>query len=520
MIQKYKGFFFFVFILSAAGLVLTMFGTPGGQGPNNFSFSEVVAKVEGKEITAQEVIRAYQYQRQMMLDEIQKRAGGADGKNQEMRKYLESLVDMRLTPDSVVGELVQEKFVMRTAERLGIQASPEIIRDIIQNDPRFQKDGRFDPLLYRQQVTQTGLFEEDVGQRAAVYRMSELFQAGLAFHSPSESELESWLNKKSKYAVLSLKLSEFKDPASVSSSEVEAFLKDPASEGALTDFYNRNLSRFTTEEQVKARHILFKGDNAKAEATKILAEISSGKLKFEDAALQFSQDKSNATKGGDLGFFGRGVMDPGFEKAAFALKAGGLTTEPVESSFGFHLIRVDERKEASSKSLADVKAEIASEVLLEKLRREKALKVLNQITAGVTFGPAELKKMGLSWSEPVSWGPLDSGLGSLGVIEGDDITEILRTNANRPLIAKPLMRGETYHLVKWVGLDQSANQAGTVLGSADELNEKGAWQEAKAQMAYRHFLQTRFEDLEKSKKIYRSEKILKQFREVLKAGRG
>lgn len=101
-------------------------------------------------------------------------------------------------------------------------------------------------------------------------------------------------------------------------------------------------------EEVKARHILFmvddetKKETVKADAEAVLQRIKDGE-NFEELAAEFGSDGTK-DKGGDLGWFGRGVMVPPFEEAVFALDAGTLGEELVETQFGFHIVRVDEKR--------------------------------------------------------------------------------------------------------------------------------------------------------------------------------
>ena len=91
--------------------------------------------------------------------------------------------------------------------------------------------------------------------------------------------------------------------------------------------------------QVRAAHILVPTEK---EASDLRAKIVAGEMKFEDAAAQFSQCPSGA-RGGDLGYFGRGMMVKEFEVASFEAPAGSVT-EPVETQFGWHLIKVVDKK--------------------------------------------------------------------------------------------------------------------------------------------------------------------------------
>ena len=121
----------------------------------------------------------------------------------------------------------------------------------------------------------------------------------------------------------------------------------PISRPQGTFFYRLDDRRVGTKEVVKASHILVNfgtnKDSAKAAATKIYAEAKSGKEPFQILASKYSQDPGSARKGGDVGYFGKGQMVKEFEDAAFAAKVGDLVG-PVESKFGFHIIKVEDKK--------------------------------------------------------------------------------------------------------------------------------------------------------------------------------
>lgn len=129
----------------------------------------------------------------------------------------------------------------------------------------------------------------------------------------------------------------------------------------LKDAYESKKSEFSTKEQVEASHILVKTE---AEANDILKQLKDGKS-FEDLAKQHSLDPGSKGNGGKLGFFGRGMMVPEFENAAFALKTGEIS-KPVKTNFGFHIIKKTGEKKASVASFDEVK-----ENLKDQLRAEK-----------------------------------------------------------------------------------------------------------------------------------------------------
>lgn len=135
-------------------------------------------------------------------------------------------------------------------------------------------------------------------------------------------------------------------------------------ENEVKEYYEKNEQQFVTGESAKALHILVKTEE---EAKKIEEEINAGKS-FEDAAKEYSQCPSKEN-GGDLGFFERGKMVPEFEEAAFTLEIG-VVSEPVKTQFGYHLIKVVEKKESSVIPFEQVQYQIKDFVLRNKQNEE------------------------------------------------------------------------------------------------------------------------------------------------------
>lgn len=127
-------------------------------------------------------------------------------------------------------------------------------------------------------------------------------------------------------------------------------------------YFDQNKASLDVPEQVKANHILV-ADEAKAKEVK--AKLSAGG-DFAALAKEYSTDESNKGQGGDLGFFSRGDMVPEFENAAFSLKVGDIS-EPVKTEYGYHIIKVAEKKEAKSAIYEDSKAQIKDMLMAEKL---------------------------------------------------------------------------------------------------------------------------------------------------------
>lgn len=143
-------------------------------------------------------------------------------------------------------------------------------------------------------------------------------------------------------------------------------------EAAVKKFYDEQVAKLTPVEEVRARHILVEGED---DARKIHARVKGGE-DFAKVATETSKDPGSGKGGGDLGYFSKDRMVPEFAEAAFALKPGEISA-PVKSQFGWHVIKLEDRRNRPAPAFAEVKdrlsqalAEKAQAELLEKLRKE------------------------------------------------------------------------------------------------------------------------------------------------------
>jgi len=147
---------------------------------------------------------------------------------------------------------------------------------------------------------------------------------------------------------------------------IETFIKKKVEADAqiadtdLKKFYDQNIDKFKTSDQIRASHILVKTEK---EAKDIQAQLKAG-AKFEDLAKKYSVD-SSAAKGGDLGWFGKGAMVPVFEKAALALKEGQVS-DVVKSDFGYHIIKLTGKRAAGTRPFDEVKDQIKAAIMPSK----------------------------------------------------------------------------------------------------------------------------------------------------------
>ncbi len=161
-------------------------------------------------------------------------------------------------------------------------------------------------------------------------------------------------------------------------------VRDTISEAAAKTFYEDQVKGLKPEEEVKARHILVK---TKDEAAALKAKIAGGAA-FDVVAKESSQDPGTKDNGGLLGFFSKGQMVPQFEEAAFAVKPGDVS-EPVESQFGWHIIKVEERRTKPLPTFDEVK-----ERILNAMVHRKAQAVAQSLRDGAKIDilDADIKK--------------------------------------------------------------------------------------------------------------------------------
>jgi peptidyl-prolyl cis-trans isomerase C len=158
-------------------------------------------------------------------------------------------------------------------------------------------------------------------------------------------------------------------------------------EAKARSFYKDHLDAFKTPESIRARHILIKTDSSaseeekkktKAKAEEILEKLKKGE-DFAKQASEVSDDPGTKAKGGDLDFFSKGTMIPAFEEAAFALKPGEMSGL-VETEYGYHIIKVEEKKDAVLEPYEKIKDKVKDQALQEMRKAavtdfvEKALK--------------------------------------------------------------------------------------------------------------------------------------------------
>jgi peptidyl-prolyl cis-trans isomerase C len=166
-----------------------------------------------------------------------------------------------------------------------------------------------------------------------------------------DEEIKRQLDEMEKRLILQKVFTDLQQNVVVTDEEVKAY-------------YDANPDEFTTTE-IRVSHILLDDE---ASAREVLEKVKADPDSFAALAKERSKDTATAPKGGDLGFFGRGRMVPEFEKAAFALEKPGDLSGVVKSPFGYHIIRLTEKKEGKERPFEQVKEEIRAKLLQERQR--------------------------------------------------------------------------------------------------------------------------------------------------------
>ncbi len=179
------------------------------------------------------------------------------------------------------------------------------------------------------------------------------------------------------------------------------------SETEIELYYAENQYRFENPERYQARHILFstmekseeEAEEAWRKAEEVLQQLRDGG-DFEALAAEHSEDPANADSGGDLGWITQGMMVPEFEQAMFALEVGELSSEPIKTEFGYHLIRVEAKDAGTVKPLDEVRERIREDLIIERSQSTRLDLMDNALAAAQEHG-VELEKAGAAVNLPV-----------------------------------------------------------------------------------------------------------------------
>ncbi len=268
----------------------------------------------------------------------------------------------------IMDQLVSQAVLAREAERRGVRIPDEELFEEQRKRPEFQQEGRFSRDFFRQYVTRrfgsVDTYLDITEDGMAVQRLQGLFSASV--HVPASEVKEAWKERTDQVDLVyvAFPLADARAEVKLGDAEIQAFAAKEAAR--IQKFYEENAARYDQPKKVRARHILARiegadGDAAKKEIEAAIARLQKGE-DFAKVAAEVSDDESTKGNGGDLGVISAGQVDAAFAKAALDLEAGKVS-EPVQTPSGWHVIKVEEVIPAKTIPLADVRNDIARELL-------------------------------------------------------------------------------------------------------------------------------------------------------------
>jgi len=375
-------------ILALITIPFALFGIDSyfNQAGNNVA----IAKVNGDKISIQEYGNAIETVRNRLQSEGQK----VDA----------ALLDSPELKQSVLDGLITRRLVNEEIQRANFKISDEQLSQYILGMPEFQQEGKFSEDIYQKTLAQNKLtaskFENDRRSELLTQQARDGLAMLVSIPKDVAEQTLKFAHQQRDVSVAEIKTAQFLKQTNVTPEQVKAYyeqhkdkFKVPeqvklefallsaaglVSQMTVTDaevkqFYDENAAKFQGDEQRHASHILIGfGVSASAEekaaakekAADILAQLRKNPKRFEELATKYSQDPGSATKGGDLGSFGRGSMVKPFEDAVFGMKANQIS-DLVESEFGYHIIRLNGISGQSS-SFDSMKAQIKGELIFQK----------------------------------------------------------------------------------------------------------------------------------------------------------
>lgn len=361
---------------------------------NNVGSGDEVAKIGDIKITQQQFQQSVRDQQDRLRTQL-----GA--------QFDPKLLDNPEARNAILDDLINQRLLMVEANKKHMVVSDEAIRRTIGGIDAFKVDGQFSAERYEAALRGQGMspagFEAQLRQDMTLQQLAgAIGQSSLMAHTVSD-RLLALQTEKREVMEFRLGLDAYLEKVKLADGAVRKFYDDNSkqfelpeqakaeyvvlsmetigtqltvSEAEIKTWYDGHKDKFRQPEERRASHILIASeklgkDKAKAKADGLLKEVQKNPAAFAELAKKNSDDPGSAAKGGDLGFFGRGMMVKAFEETAFNMKDGEISGV-VESDFGFHIIKVTGIHAAKEKPFAEVRGEIESELKLAGASRKFA----------------------------------------------------------------------------------------------------------------------------------------------------
>jgi peptidyl-prolyl cis-trans isomerase D len=381
--------------LALVALALVAFYIPNrNRGVGAAAAHEELASVNGETITVNAFRRAYRQAVQSY------RTAYGPNFNEQMLKQMG-------IEQQILRQLLDERAAVAEARRLGLSVSDAEVAQRIMTMPVFQQNGVFagEELYSRVLASQNppltkAEFEDNLRRSLLVDKLHATLTDWMTVSDTDVVSEYKRRNEKVKVELVVLAADKFRSEVAVGDPDLNAWFEAHKEDyrvgekrkikyllidveqirtrtvvpaGDVEKYYRDNQAQYTTPEQVRASHILLKTDGkdeaaVRAKAEALLKQVRGG-ANFAELAKKNSEDEGSAKNGGDLDYFGRGRMVKEFEDAAFALQPGQVS-DLVKSPFGFHIIKVVDKKAGAVRALAEARQEIADKLAYERAQAD------------------------------------------------------------------------------------------------------------------------------------------------------
>ena len=384
--ERAQGWFAWIII----GMLIIPFALWGINSYFDGGSAAVVANVNGTDIS----LREYEDLRQQQRERVRSMLGASA--NAEL---IESLVK----PHDILDGVIERELLTQTAKKAGYRVGDALLAEQIKGEEGFQRDGQFSKQIYEQYVRSQGLTSAGFEARMARSMLLGQLNSGVLDSAlVTKKDVESYIrlrDQKRDLGYMLIPVAQFEASATAADDKIKDYFernrdrfvqpeevsveyveirsadlldKVSVTEAELKQFYDEQKDQFGVGEERRTRHILIAADKVKdpagamglARAQELLVRVKKGEA-FEDVAKKNSQDPGSASSGGDLGFLSHDQMDKAFAEAAFALNKGEVSA-PVKTSYGYHLIKVEDIRAGSQKSFEQVRGDIEQRVKNKK----------------------------------------------------------------------------------------------------------------------------------------------------------
>jgi peptidyl-prolyl cis-trans isomerase D len=369
-------------------LIILTFALAGVGGYITSGTEDAVAEVNGEEIPQSAYDRAYENER----SRLQEQFGDMFSAITSDPNYMKNV------RSGVLEQLIDQELLRQYAESQGMRVGPDQVKAAIRDIPQFRTAGQFDNDIYLMSLRNAGYTPESFANLMQQDMTRNQLLRGLAGSefvlTPEALAFMRLQSQTRSGGFLVLNNEDFADAVEITDADVDTFYQQnqdmfrteeqlsvayvelsladieqsvDITEEEVREYYEQRQQQYTTEEERRVSHILIEHDteNAQQKAEEALQELQNG-ADFADVAQSYSDDTFSAEQGGDLDWIEKGVMDEDFDDAAFALENVGDTSGVVETSFGYHIIKLTDLRPGSVTPFDEVKDEVKQQLLAQQ----------------------------------------------------------------------------------------------------------------------------------------------------------